>query len=105
MNHKNTLQDLPFKNNFMFCAVMSKEAVCREFLEMLLGFPIAEVQVDYEKSIIYHPEFKSVRLDILAKDENNCRYNVEMQVSPWETTARAFFSVPAGKIQRVQQTG
>lgn len=52
MIQKNALQDLPFKNNFMFCAVMSRENVCREFLEMLLGFPIEEVQVDYEDSLI-----------------------------------------------------
>lgn len=84
MKHKNALQDLPLKNNFMFCAVMSNETVCREFLEMLLGFPIAQVQVDYEKSIMYHPNYKSVRLDIIAKDSQNRRYNVEMQVSPPE---------------------
>ena len=33
-----------------------------------------------EKSIVYHPEYKGVRLDVYAKDENQTRYNVEMQV-------------------------
>ena len=88
MIQKNALQDLPFKNNFMFCAVMSRENVCREFLEMLLGFPIEEVQVDYEKSILYHPEYKRVRLDIMARDEKHRRYNVEMQVGSQEAIGK-----------------
>lgn len=88
MIQKNALHDLPFKNNFMFCAVMSRENVCREFLEMLLGFPIEEVQVDYEKSILYHPEYKSVRLDIMARDEKHRRYNVEMQVGSQEAIGK-----------------
>lgn len=32
------------------------------------------------KSIVYHPEYKGVRLDVYAKDEKQTRYNVEMQV-------------------------
>ena len=34
-----------------------------------------------EKSIVYHPEYKGVRLDVYAKNEHNTRYNVEMQVA------------------------
>ena len=47
---------------------------------MVLGFPIARVVVSREKSIVYHPEYKGVRLDIYAEDENHTHYNVEMQV-------------------------
>ena len=39
------------------------------------------MEVSREKSIVYHPEYKGVRLDVYAKDEKNTRYNVEMQVS------------------------
>ena len=49
-------------------------------LEMVLGFPIARVEISKEKSVVYHPEYKGVRLDVYAKDENNTRYNIEMQV-------------------------
>lgn len=31
--------------------------------------------------MVYHPEYKGVRLDVYAKDENNTRYNIEMQVA------------------------
>ena len=80
MRKRKTLQDLTIKDNFLFGAVMSVEENCRGFLEMVLGFPIARVVVSREKSIIYHPEYKGVRLDIYAEDENHTHYNVEMQV-------------------------
>ena len=64
----------------MFGAVMSVEENCKGFLEMVLGFPIARVVVSKEKSMIYHPEYKGVRLDIYAEDAKHTHYNVEMQV-------------------------
>ena len=76
---KRTLKELTLKDNFMFGAVMSDEENCRRLLEMILQFPIARVEVSKEKNIIYHPEYKGIRLDIYAKDENNTHYNVEMQ--------------------------
>lgn len=76
---KKTLSELTIKDNFVFGAVMCEEANCRRFLEMVLDFPIERVEVNKEKSIVYHPEYKGVRLDVYAKDENNTHYNVEMQ--------------------------
>lgn len=80
MRRRKKLQELTLKDNFMFGAVMVEEENCREFLEMTLGFPIGKVVVCKEKNIVYHPEYKGVRLDVYAKDENNTHYNVEMQV-------------------------
>lgn len=80
MSRRKTLQELTLKDNFMFAAVMMDTDICREFLELVLGFPIAKVEVSREKSIVYHPEYRGVRLDIYAKDEQGTRYNVEMQV-------------------------
>ena len=78
---RKTLQELTIKDNFMFGMVMSEEENCRSFLELALGIPIRGVKVDREKSMIYHPEYKGIRLDVFAKDEKNTCYNVEMQVS------------------------
>lgn len=36
--------------------------------------------MSYERNMVYHPEYKGIRLDVYAKDQNNKRYNVEMQV-------------------------
>ncbi len=81
MYTKKTLQELTLKDNFMFGAVMSEEANCKRLLELILGFPIARIEVGKERSITYHPEYKGVRLDVYAADENNTRYNVEMQAA------------------------
>ena len=80
MKKRKTLQDLTIKDNFLFGAVMCVEENCKGFLEMVLGFSIAQVVVSNEKSIVYHPEYKGVRLDIYAEDENRTHYNVKMQV-------------------------
>ena len=81
MAGRKTLQELTIKDNFLFGAVMMDEELCRELLELVLGFRIAKVTVSREKSFVYHPEYKGVRLDIIAADEKNTHYNVEMQVS------------------------
>ncbi len=75
------LTDLTIKDNFLFGVVMMDEKNCRDLLEMILGFPIERVEISKEKSIVYHPEYKGVRLNIYAKDEKHTCYNVEMQAA------------------------
>lgn len=58
---RKTLQELTLKDNFMFGAVMLEEENCRQFLELVLGFPIAKVEVDKEKSMVYNPDYKGIR--------------------------------------------
>ena len=73
-------KDLTISNNFMFAAVMEDTENCRGLLEMVLEFPIARIEVSTEKSIIHHPQYHGVRLDVYAKGDDNTRYNIEMQV-------------------------
>lgn len=80
MSKRKTLQELTIKDNFMFAAVMLQDNNCRDFLELTLGFPIERVEVSREKSILYHPEYKGVRLDVYARDENQTHYDIEIQV-------------------------
>ena len=56
------------------------EENCKGLLERVLEIPIERVEVSREKSIVYHPEYKGVRLDVYAKDEHQSHYNVEMHV-------------------------
>lgn len=79
MAKKKTIKELTLKDNFMFGAVMSDVENCRRLLELILQIPIERVTVSKEKTIIYNPECKGVRLDVYAKDEKNTHYNVEMQ--------------------------
>ena len=80
MGRKKQLKELTIKDNFMFGAVMMDEENCKGLLERVLQIPIDHVEISKEKSIVYHPEYKGVRLDVYAKDEKQTRYNVEMQV-------------------------
>ena len=73
------LQELTIKHNFMFCAVMTDPEACRPMLERTLGIEIAHIEVNKERSFMYNPEYKSIVLDIYAKDAHNTHYNVEMQ--------------------------
>lgn len=79
MNRRKKLKELTLKDNFMFGAVMSDENNCRRLLELILQFPIERVEVSKEKSIVYHPQYKGIRLDVYAKDAEQTHYNVEMQ--------------------------
>ena len=78
---KRTLQQLTIKDNFMFTAVMMDEANCLRFLERALDMQIDHVIVDKEKSLIYHPDYHGIRLDVYAKG-NSKAFNIEMQIQP-----------------------
>ena len=80
-----TLQDLTLKNSFMFAAVMMEPENCKALLERILEMDIDHVVLDKEKSIIYHLEYKSVRLDVYAKDEEGSHFNVMIH-SDWKNT-------------------
>ena len=79
---RKTLQQLTISSAFMFGAVMVDPENCKDFLERALDMKIARVEVSKEKSIVYNPEYKGVRLDVYAADENNTHYNIEMQALP-----------------------
>ena len=78
---KRTLQQLTIKDNFMFTAVMMEEVNCLRFLERALDMQIDHVVVDKEKSLIYHPDYHGIRLDVYAKG-NSKAFNIEMQIQP-----------------------
>ena len=77
--YKKSLDEMVLKDNFLFGAVMSQEDLCRDFLELVLGFPLEKVEVDREKSLVYNPLFHGIRLDVIAKDAAHTHYDVEMQ--------------------------
>ncbi|MCH5270271.1 MAG: Rpn family recombination-promoting nuclease/putative transposase [Lachnospiraceae bacterium] len=81
MEKRKTLQELTLKDNFLFAAVMMEQENCKRLLELALGVEIEHVEVNTEKSIVYHPEYKGIRLDVFVRDEKNTRFNVEMQVA------------------------
>ena len=64
MQKQSKLQKLTMKDNFMFGAVMIDPENCKPLLEMALGIQVGRLTVSIEKSLVYHPEYKGVRLDV-----------------------------------------
>ena len=86
---RKTLQELTFKDNFMFAAVMLDEENAKGVVERALGILVDHVEISYEKSIVYNPEYKGIRLDVYLKDNKNRHFNVEMQVANTEIFKRS----------------
>ena len=74
---RKTLQELTIMDGFLFGAVMMDPENCRILLERILEIPIARVDVIQEKSLVYHPEYKGIRMDVFAKDEEEKMSNFE----------------------------
>lgn len=88
-NNRKTIKELTFKDNFMFAAAMLDAENCRMVIERVLGKPIERVEVITKKSMVYHPEYRGVRLDVYARDEANTHYDVEMQIAARKIFRRA----------------
>ena len=88
MSSRSKFQNLTIRDNFMFAAVMMKDDNCKKFLEMVLGISINKINVSKEKDISHNPDYKGIRLDVYANDENNTRYDIEMQVAKQELGKR-----------------
>ena len=74
-------KDLTIKDAFMFAAVMADPDKCGPFLEMVLGMNIVDLHVITEKTMVYHPQYHGIRLDVLAEEQGQRRrFNIEMQV-------------------------
>ena len=86
MNKRKTIEDLTIQDNFMFAAVMMTDTEnCRKVIEYALGINVDRVEVVPEKTIIYHPEYKGIRLDVYAKEVAGDKvpsrhFNLEMQI-------------------------
>lgn len=81
-------QDLDLSNAYLFAAVMQDEEACRLVLQTIIGKPIQKVKVHAEHTIFYSSDYKSVRLDIYAKDETEVAYDIEMQNVDWKNLAK-----------------
>ena len=79
---RKSFDDLTIADDFMFCKVMQDEAICKQFLEMVLAGKIGKITyLSSQNSIAAGAEAKSICLDILVKDENGKTYDIEMQVA------------------------
>ena len=79
---RKSFDDLTIADDFMFCKIMQDESICKQFLEMILAGQIGKIAcLSPQNSVATGIEAKSVRLDLLVKDEAGKSYDIEMQVS------------------------
>ena len=79
---RKSFDDLTIADDFMFRKIMQDESICKQFLEMILANEIGKiVYLSPQNTVAAGIEAKSVRLDILVKDEAGKSYDIEMQVS------------------------
>jgi len=75
-------EELTISDDFMFCKVMEHEPICKEFLELLFSAKIEKITyLSSQNSITTNSGAKTVRLDVLVKDEAGTSYDIEMQVA------------------------
>ena len=75
-------EELTIADDFMFCKVMQNKGLCKTFLEMVLSDKIGKITyLSSQDTVFTGSESKSVRLDLLIKDETGKSYDIEMQVS------------------------
>jgi len=76
----NPIENLPLSDNFMFGAVMTNPEMCKLFLEAALQKKISRIEfIDGEHGIANFPGLHGIRMDVYVEDEEDTRYNVEMQ--------------------------
>ena len=74
-------EELTISDDFMFCKVMEHEPICKEFLEMLFSAQIEKITYLSSQNILTtNSGAKTVRLDVLVKDDIGTSYDIEMQV-------------------------
>ena len=60
---------------------MEDELLCKTFLEILLTGKISKITyLSSQNAVTTNSEAKSIRLDVLVKDETGKSYDIEMQV-------------------------
>ncbi len=89
MSSKKDFMSLTIKDSFMFYAVMSDPEQCRRLLTLVLDMEIETVTVQREETIIYHPDYHGIRLDVTAVEHGTLRrFNVEMQAQTEKEIAK-----------------
>lgn len=80
-NNLKKYDDLEFTDDFAFCKILENNSdICKEILELILGFKIKKINVLYkQKTIDEVPDIHGVRLDVYVEDDKEKIYDIEMQ--------------------------
>lgn len=76
---KKQFREVNLNNAILFAAVMEYEDTCNEVLKLILGHTVEVEEVHTEVTKVLDSGLRGIRLDVYARDDNNVRYNLEMQ--------------------------
>lgn len=79
MAQQKRFQDLNLADAYLFAAALEDAETCRLTLEILLGRKVSHVTVHTEYTVLFSKDYRSIRLDVYAQDDEGGNYNVEMQ--------------------------
>lgn len=72
-------RDLTFSDNFIFCKVMRKKELCKEFVEILLDIKIDHLEyINSEQTLDNFYNYRGIRMDVYLKDSDRV-FDLEMQ--------------------------
>ena len=98
-------EDLTISDDFMFCKVMEYESICKEFLEMLFTIKIEKITyLSSQNTVTTNSGAKTIRLDVLVKDDAGTSYNVEMCFPIDVRVYRKTRVLPFGKTSLLRRT-
>ena len=98
-------EELTISDDFMFCKVMEHEHICKEFLELLFSAEIEKITyLSSQNSITTNSGAKTVRLDVLVKNEAGTSYDIEMCFPIDVRVYRKTRVLPFGKTSLLRRT-
>ena len=91
MENETIFDSITFADNYMFQTVMMDPTICKEVVELFLGFKLKGITYpEPEKGLINTPFARSVRFDIYAEDLEGNAIDIEMQnVNPGDLAKRS----------------
>ena len=95
-----SFQKLNLTNAYLFAAALQDEEICRNLLEIVLNKEIPRVKAHAEHTLFLDSDFKSVRFDVYASDEDEVSYDVEMQNTISSSPVTLFLSARLTRLAR-----
>lgn len=78
---KEKFKSYTIQHDIVFYHVMKNKAFCEKLLRLILKKELHIKESDPQATISAHPESKTVRLDVLATDDQGNHYDIEMQMT------------------------
>ena len=98
------MKKYPFTNAVIFALVMENENVCKKLIERVINRKIKRLtKIEPERSIFNGIDTHSIRLDVLAEDEDGRLFDIEMQTGHFNHLPlrfRGYQSIIDGKYWR-----